>query len=463
MQQIVASTGRREHLAPLACFVAVALIWLLVNLLLLWIYYDQAPKPLIGDEFDYNRRALALLAGEPVPESFIWPPAQTWFIAAVYFLFGTHVLGVQLVQIGLLALCAALIVRLWRTLDGAHAAALGGALFLLNPSNLAYAHWLWPEVTHLACLLGALALLLTAHRFPLARAFAAGLLLGLAILFKSLLGAFWPLFFLFFLHRDQGRWRYAGSAAALFATGMLLATAPALWKGQVETGRPIIADSSMYNLYIGLIDSSRSDYINEAGAPALKAFLDSAPTPQQRNAIYLDKSKALVAERGIGDVLADQFGAQYFRLFNAKTLLVSQLPGTACAGRLGAYAVATPMLSPAIALASYAAHAGTLVLAAFGLALWRRWRQPLALFAAAFLLYQIALYAGLHIMQRYLFQMMPLLCGFAGSALALVIHRSDAQRNVLCVTKTRLAAGAALAAILLALAFLGPVLDGNCR
>lgn len=162
-------------------------------------------------------------------------------------------------------------------------------------------------------------------------------------------------------------------------------------------------------------------------------------------------------------MLADQFGTQYFRLFNAKTLLVSQLPGTACAGRLSAYAVATPMLSPAIALASYAAHAGTLVLAAFGLALWRRWRQPLALFAAAFLLYQLALYAGLHVMQRYLFQMMPLLCGFAGSALALLIHRDDAHRNVLCVTKPRLAAGAALAATLLALAFLGPMLDGNCR
>ena len=92
--------------------------WLLLNAALLWIYYQPALKPLVGDEFDYNRRALALLAGQPMPELFIWPPGQTWFIAAVYAVFGSHVLAVQLVQIGLLAACAALLARLWKRVDG---------------------------------------------------------------------------------------------------------------------------------------------------------------------------------------------------------------------------------------------------------------------------------------------------------------------------------------------------------
>ena len=431
--------------------------WLLLNAVLLWLYYGPAPKPLIGDEFDYTRRALALLAGEPVVESFIWPPGQTWFIAAIYRVAGQHVLTVQAVQILLLPVCAGLLARLWQPLAGSRAALLAAALFLFNPWTIAQAHWLWPEITHLACLLGALVLLIERGRRPLLRAFGAGLLVGLALLFKSLLGAFWPLLLLAFASRAQGRLAFAWRAAGLFLSGLLLATAPALSKGYLETGRPLIADSSIYNLDVGLRDRSRSDYIDEAGAPALNAFLASAPTPQQRNALALAKIRAEVAARGLGDVLADQFGTQYFRLFNATTLHVSQLPGEACAGRLGAYR-ATPLTAWLVG-ASQAWHALTLLLAAFGIALWRHWRRPLVLLVAAFLLYQLALYAGLHVMQRYLFQMLPFLCAFGASLAVLREPQADA---VLVVTPARLALGTMLAVLLLALAFLGPFIDGNC-
>ena len=111
--------------------------WALSNAVLLWLYYaGLAPKPLIGDEFDYNRRAIALLAGQPVAETFIWPPGQTWFIAAIYRVFGAHVLAVQIVQIGLLLACAVLLARLWRPLVGARAAFAGATVFLLNLHDL---------------------------------------------------------------------------------------------------------------------------------------------------------------------------------------------------------------------------------------------------------------------------------------------------------------------------------------
>ncbi len=428
--------------------------WLALNLLLLWLYHaGVAPKPLVGDEFDYNRRALALLAGESVPETYIWPPGQTWFIAAIYRVVGVHVLGVQLVQIALLALCAVLLARLWRPLAGARAGFAAGALFLLNPTTIASAHWLWPEVTHLACLLGALALLFARPAPGIARGFAAGLLIGLALLFKSLLGLWWPLLLLRFVRRDGGV-RVAWGAATCFVAGVALAIAPALWKGRVETGRPIIADSSIYNLDVGLRDRSRSDYIDEAGAPALSAFLASAPTPQERNAIYLERVRETVDRRGLADVLADQFGTQYFRLFSAKTLLVSQLPGEACAGRLGAYPPSR--LVPWLAATAMAWHALILVLAAFGVALWRDWRHPFVLAGASFLLYQLGLYLGLHVMQRYLFQMLPFLCAFGAGLVA------TRERAVLAVTRPRLVAGALIATLLLALAFLGPWLDGTC-
>ncbi len=432
-------------------------LWIALNAVLLWLYHGVPAKPLIGDEFDYNARALALLAGEPVAETFIWPPGQAWFIAAIYRVAGAHVLAVQLVQVALLALCAILLARLWKPLAGERAGLLAAALFAFNPWTIAQAHWLWPEITHLACLLGALVLLAEGRGHSSTKAFGAGVLVGLGLLFKSLLGAFWPLLLLAFVTRVEGRTAFGWRAGGLFITGLLLATAPALWNGYVETGRPLIADSSIYNLDIGLRDRSRSDYLDEAGAPALRAFLASAPTPQQRNAIALAKIRADVAARGLGDVLADQLGTQYFRLFNAKTLLVSQLPGEACAGRLGAYRAS--MLTPWLAGASYLWHASTLVLAAFGIALWRRWRQPLATCVGAFLLYQLALYAGLHVMQRYLFQMLPFLCAFGAS---LVVLRGTGDRGVLAPTPARLALGAALAVVLLGLAFLGPLLDGNC-
>ncbi|HET9032961.1 MAG TPA: glycosyltransferase family 39 protein [Dokdonella sp.] len=435
-------------------------VWLLLNAALLWIYYQPNQKLLVGDEFDYNQRALALLAGQAVPELFIWPPGQTWLIAAIYALFGSHVLAVQIVQIGLLAVCAALLVRLWETLDTRLAALLAGTIFLLNPATLAYAHWLWPEVPFLFCLLGALSLLLTFDARPHLRALLAGLLIGFSLLLKSLLGGLWPLFFVCFVSRKQGRFSVAWLSAAAFAGGLLMATFPALWKGYVETGRPLIADSSVYNLHVGILDSSRSDYIDEAGLPALTAFIESAETPQQRNAIALDKVRALVAERGFFNILGEQLGSQYFRLFNAKTLLASQLPGPRCAGYLGAYGASS--LNAPLAWLAAACHSALLVLCAFGLVLWRRWRRPFAAFCAIYLGYQLSLFLGLHIMERYFFQMQPLLCGFAGSFVAALIQRDDSP-SALSFTRWRLLVGSLLAALLLGLAWLGPVLDGPCR
>lgn len=451
--------GTKQSRVRPAWLWATGMAWALLNLALLWIYYSPAGKILVGDEFDYNQRALALLAGKPMPELFIWPPGQAWFIALVYRVFGAHVLAVQLVQTAALALCAILLVRLWKTLDDGRAAFAAGALFLLNPGTLAHAHWLWPEVTHLACLLGALALLLTLHGRPRLRAFLAGLLIGLALLFKSLLGGFWPIFLLFFLGRGKRGMSYAWLAALAFVAGLLLAVSPALWKGQRETGRPLIADSSLYNLEVGIRDRSRSDYIDEAGLPALTAFLESAPTPQQRNAMALDRIRSVIAERGVVSVIAEQLGTQYFRLFNAKTLLVSQLPGPACAGHLGAYGQSA-LTTPLTAL-TYLTHSVTLILGAFGIVLWRRWQRPLAAFLALFLVYQLLLYAGLHVMQRYLFQMLPVLCGFAGSFLVAAIDRERASA-VLVQGRWRIALGAVLALVLLGLAWLGPVLDANC-
>jgi len=460
----MSAAARRTASALLfaAAFAAVqALLW--------YAYYGHGAKALIGDEATYQSTALSILAGGAWMPSTIWPPLQPLLLALVYATFGTHLVAVQLLQTLLLLACAALLRDLWRLLGGRVAAANAAAgLFLLNPATAAYAHWLWPEVVHLFLLLAAFWLLVRGR--TRLSAGAAGLCVGLAMLAKSLLSAFWPAFLLLFLRR--GAPRFAWAAAALFALGAALATAPALWHGWRAYGRPMIADSSAYNLWIGLTDRWRSDYVEDMGGATLPAFLASAPTPQQRNAIYLDKARARVAEQGVARTLAAQAGRQYFRLFSAKTLLASQLPGPACAGYLSAYRTG-PWLTRTLVALNDLFHALTLAACAFGLAGWRLRAAPgagraadaparrwLLALVALFIAYQLGLMLLLHVKARFLLPMLPFLCGFAGSFLAAL--RSPRGDAAIALTPPRLAAGALLAALLLFLAFAGPALDGLC-
>lgn len=439
---------------------AIVIGWLVFNAVLLWLYFQDQEKVLIGDENMYNAVALAQLQGQTISLNFIWPPGQKWFLMALHALTGPGRLGILLAQTGLLALCGWLLYRLWLLLDSRVAALWASALFLLNPGVLAYAHWLWPEVPHLACFLAALLLLADSKHSTWPRSLFAGALIGAALLFKSLLAAFWPFLVLLFLVRWQDRRpAIAWKSVAAFVIGLFVITAPSLLQGLRETGRPMIADSSIYNLYVGLIDKSRSDYINEWGMTTLTPFLESGSTPQERNAVYAGKIDELLEKRGFFTVVSEQIGRQYFRLFNAKILLVSQLPGPSCAGYLGAYAdssVAAPLDWAARAL-----HGLLLTLAAIGIATWKRWRHPLMIGIVLFLGYQLALYLGLHVMQRYLFPFLPFLSGFAGSALAAwTTSRRDADSAVV-FTQWRLVIASLLVALLLGLAFLGPVLDGT--
>ncbi|MBO9661408.1 hypothetical protein [Dokdonella sp.] len=448
--------ARRRRLAA-----ALFVLLFAVSQALAWAaYYAWGAKRLIGDEATYQDTALAILAGGAWMPSTIWPPLQPLLLAATYAIAGAHVLAAQLVQTLLFLLCGALLRDLWRRLGGSVAAAnMAAALFLLNPATASYALWLWPEIVHLALLLAALCLL--ARAASSLRAFAAGACVGLAILAKSLLSAFWPVLLLMFWRRRKPylAWR----PAALFVIALGLVTAPALLHGWREYGRPMIADSSVYNLWVGLTDRWRSDYVQDMGGATLPEFLASGATPPQRNAAYLDKVRGLVAERGLAGVLVDQLERQYFRLFSAKTLLVSQLPGPACAGHLSVYRT-PPWLTRTLTAANDVLHALVLAAAAFGLACWRRRPDRLALVAALFLAYQLALFALIHVKARFLLPMLPFLCGFAGSFLAaLRARRLDAGHlEAIALTPPRLVLGAALAALLLFLAFAGPWLDGLC-
>jgi hypothetical protein len=162
----------------------------------------------------------------------------------------------------------------------------------------------------------------------------------------------------------------------------------------------------------------------------------------------------------VANVAADQLGRQYFRLFSAKTPLVSQLPGPPCSGHLSAYDVAPP-LARGLRLANDLFQALLLAAAAFGIAGWRRRPDRWLLLITAFGAYQLALFALIHVKARFLLPMLPFLCGFAASFACARRERAAAEATI-ALTPVRLAVGAVLALLLLFLAFAGPLLDGLC-
>ena len=450
-----ARSGANSLTRPIA--LSVLALFVAQQTLLWWLYYHGSGKHLLGDEVRYLDTARAILAGGPWHPSDLWPPAQPVFIAAILAASGGSLLAVQIVQMLLFVGCGLLILRLARAITGNETAAVfAAALFLLSPDNAANAQYLWPETTHLFVVLLAFDLLLV-RGTQRTGAFVAGALIGLALLFKSVLSAFWPLLLLVFVTRKPLRVRWL--EAGLFVLGLAIAIAPALVAGHRNSGHWSIADSSAINLLLGLSDSTRNDYVSGPSAALFDAYLASGATPAERNAWAWQRVREKVEAVSPPTLIVDQLDKQYFRLFESKTLLLTQLPGPACAGYRSAYAETPPALIAITRWSSHLAHALMLAGFAFGLCLWRRWEGLAPWLLLAFVGYQLALFAGLHAQARYLLPMVPVFCVFAGSALA----RLPSSSTVRDATPSRVAFGTALAVLLLWLAFAGPFLDGYCR
>ncbi len=176
---------------------------------------------------------------------------------------------------------------------------------------------------HLALFLGAL-FLLRRDGSRLWPAIVAGLLLGIALLTKSLLTGFLPLLLLigFFAAERRRRW----PRLAVLLAALLLTVAPTPSRNHAATGRWVIADSSTFNLWVGLSDVSRQSHARGVAWPELQAWRASAPTFGERDALLRGRIRALLAEQGLPATLARQLGRQYFRLFEKDSYLTDQLP-----------------------------------------------------------------------------------------------------------------------------------------
>ena len=458
---------------------AAGLAWIaLLDAILWWIYYRPAAKELFLDEWQYVWTAQGILSGGPASTYLMWPPAQAQAVAWAIDVFGRLEAAVLAVQVGhtvLFALSAWLLADLGRRLTGSRAAgAAAGLLLLAHPTVLAFSQHLFAEAPHMVLFLVSLWLPLRWREGRAGRlaAAGAGAAWGGALLFRTLHGPAWFLWIPILRRpgplRPVRRWlpTLLVDLALFLAVGVAV-TVPARLDNLQRFGEPVIADSSAFGLWIGLTETWRSDVWQDRNGIELRAYLDSAESTAERRRLYFDRSRRLVEERGLWAVLRDKLGKQYFRLFSAKTNLVSQLPGDVCRGHIPTYRDPPPSVVAALTLASHGFQLVTLAAFAFGVALWRRWRQPLALTLGGLLAYQLTLYFVLHAESRYAIQLWPLLCLFAGWFLVALAGRwrdPGAPEAAALASAGPLgwSAGALLALLLAWFAFAGPYLDRMC-
>lgn len=391
-----------------------------IHALLAWLEWKPAPRLRVGDELRYLERAHHIAAGEAPPPDLLWPPLYSTFLAVFAPLGRAERAAIVLAQ-GLLLLGSALILRdlarRWAG-PGLHADLAAFWLFA-SPSLAAYAYYLWPEALHLALFL-ACVWILAARRSAWPWQLGLGVLLGLALLTKSLLTGFAPVLlapFFFDRPRRQG-------LAGLCRVGLacLLTVLPTVISHGRSTGSYVIADSSRFNLWLGLTDPKREEAGDRRVAQAYGDFQASGTTHEERNRVSERKIRSLLADQGLPATLAAQLGKQPFRLLTWHSALTDQLPGGRLFERGRGYQVGSSTLATLLLWTSRGFHLALLLLAPLGfLLVAARSRVGWRLILLAFLAYNAALFLMLHVTPRYLLQVGPALAMGASFAVSSLV------------------------------------------
>jgi hypothetical protein len=453
-------------------WLVVAALAVVLQAALFWIEWRPRPRPLWGDEATYWAAAAEVRAGRPADLQLIWPPLYPHWLA-FWTGFWTDVgetgiggggrLAAQLAQVALLALAALLLRGLATAAVGAGLAAdVAAALLLLDPQIAAFTVYLWPELLHLVLFLFTWWVVATRGDRPPGRRqtawlLAAGASLGLALLTKSLLVPFIPVLLAPLAFRGSLRQRMAKPALVFAAAGIVVL--PTLLENRARYGVASIADSSLFNAWVGLNDSARRNFVDEIVGDELGVYLRSSPDARVREALVRDRIGRLLEERGLGPVLRAQLGRQYFRLFHRDSFFTEQLPGGGITASGFGYAGPPAWLAATLRTWSVAVYAAVLVGAALAFAARpgsesarqgvRIDRSQVAV-GALFVVYNLALFLVLHVMSRYRVQFLPVLYVAAGVTVAGLAGRTMSR------SRRAWALGAAAAALLLFLAFSGP-------
>lgn len=443
---------------------------------LTWIEHRPEPRRLWGDENRYLDGARSYLAGEAwSPDPPLWPTAYARFVAPLLARAEPQRGGgarwpVEAVQLGLLALSALLLRGIGRALLGEGAAPDLAALGLLAyPPLAAYAHYLWPEIVHLALLLLATWILVAGRRGVGRRGVARrgvgwllllGAALGLAAAVKSLLLPLVPL--VLAVLALEGGWRRGWLRAALVAVVVVAVLAPGTVRSLRQHGEPSGRSTALFNLWVGLNDTSPTNLVDPVVERELVAYRDSASDSRGRNRWLRRRIGERVREIGPLPLLTAQLGRQYRRLLDKESFLTDQLPGGAAAARKVGYRDPPDWLAAGLRGSSYGLWGAILLLAPLGFAVyrprgWRSWRWLPLVFVA----YNLGLFLLLHVKTRYRVPLLPflLLAAAAGAVHLAERWRGRAPRGTgrgdEAASTLALVAAGAVSGLLLFLAF-GP-------
>lgn len=432
--------------------ITVAGLGLLLHILLAYLAIGMGSRLLVGDERYYLGIARDIASGIDPQYDWLWPQLYGQSIGWLFQLIGMEIVWVVVCQIILAWLAGWALFALTLRLLDQRTALVVASLYWLSPEIAAFSHYFWPEVLHLF-LWVAVWWLVSHQKRPLLCAPFAGLLLGLALLSKLLILPFIPVFFGLVLWLASGRFSRRFAIVSLMGICCAALIVPVIQHNYHHYGLRHIADSSQLNLYLGLTEQQRLDYINDR-APIFHAeFNKSGDTMAERNAIFKKKVTREWARYTLLERLQAQLAVQYFRLFSVETFFTSQLPG----GPRASYAFDSVLVGGCLKAAAATWHLLILAMAPVGL-LCIQWRRRTWLWLPLlWLLFNLGLFLWVHVKTRYLIQVQPSLVLFAGIGINAIWRKYRGQCLPSCLqwSHWRLIGAALVAVSLWYLALVG--------
>ena len=386
---------------------AFAVIWF--GLIL--IYYFPEHKLLFGDEGRYYKNGLQFANHFTIQNnSPLWPMGYSYFVG--FCLWTGQVLGlthpvliVQIVQLIFLLLAGILFWDLTKILSSLKIRVLAFGLFILNPTLIAYSQYLWPEIIHLTLYLGVFWIILHKKKSTFWYSLL-GLLLASASLTKLVYLPISVLIISTILILDV----YHRRSKALALVPLLvffLAITPTLYKNYHVHGTAMIADSSMFNLWIGLGDPNKSEYVDKPYINLeFPIYHNSGTTHREREIILKSKIKNFVKEKGIFQIFVDQISKQYFRLFDHRTFLIKQLPNQF----VPTYRFENAKVEKMVLWSNGVIWCILLVGLGIGILDRLDLRRSVFLLLLGILIYNLGLFLFLHVKTRFVIQFLPILC-----------------------------------------------------
>jgi len=399
-------TGKQKNI-----FTTIWIVALLSNGFLLILYYWPQSKTLMGDEIGYLFRVTQFVHGIDIERTPIWPAGYDYFLAGPVALanainFPRPFFFAQLIQIILWVVCGAVFWKIAsHLLLSVNARLVALALFMLNPTVMAYSHYYWPEIPHIAVFLAALWLLIARPCSLFANA-AVGVLLAVAALLKLVyLPVSLLLLVLIFVVR---RARNADLMPSLVAPLLFFAAlTPAALQNLEAHDKLMVADSSMFNAWVGLNDAQLTDlHPNAIVGQELRAYIGTAETHNARNEVYQEKIIALVKERGFAKTAIGQLKKQYFRLFDHRSYFTKQLPG----GMSQKYKFANIYLAKVLRFVNDTVWFLTLLGLGIGIVMLLQGPLSWMHLLLGIVIYNLVVFLILHVNTRYMMQILPMLC-----------------------------------------------------